>query len=104
MNCKQGDLAILVRARLPQNVGRVVRVLFGVAPGCRPIDPAGEKHRAKGGFRWMVEAEGSSFYSKRASGSIDRHPYGAVPDAWLRPLRDQDGLDETLRLHELEGQ
>lgn len=65
MNCKPGDLAIVVRGEPVKNLGRVVRcikleLLFG--------EPC-----------WRVEDDDARF-----------------ADNCLRPIRDNDGEDETL--------
>ena len=80
LNCKQGDLAILVRS-YAGNEGAIVRCLelaepdFDCPPDCGP--------------RWMVDREFMTSWGDRTR---------TLPDANLRPLRDSDGDDEMLRL------
>lgn len=66
MNCKPGDLAVIIRARKkPEWLGRVVEVI-------RPFDSES----------WVTDPMPSEFVS--------------VMDCALRPIRDSDGEDETL--------
>lgn len=83
MNCKQGDLAVIVRSVTGSNLGKVVRCL----------SYAGEVYalRPEGTFgpfpRWKIDRELPGW------DGVSR-PY--VFDKNLRPLRDNDGDDETL--------
>ena len=78
LNCKQGDLAVIVRSA-SGNEGKIVRCLALV------MDAWAWGY----GPRWITEPPviGNAF------GTI-------VPplDACMRPLRDSDGEDEVLRL------
>ena len=82
MNCKPGDLAMLVRAlpQFPEQVGRifVVTVMDPLAP-----EPA-----------WFYEGA----MIRRQEGR-HRMSWASLPDCWLRPIRDSgdDAVDETLR-------
>lgn len=81
MNCKPGDLAVIVRSRMaPEVIGKIVRVIEFAPSEGRPaliID------------RRVIE---------------DRHFDGRIRDGrWffdecLRPIRDQYGEDEILRI------
>lgn len=76
MNCKSGDLAVLVRSVTGKNVGRIVTC------DCQDrVFWAGTMYEG-----WITEPELTSVNGARC----------VVPDAWLRPLRDTDGEDETL--------
>lgn len=75
MNCKPGDLAVVVRsATNPENIGRIVRC----------VDMT--RRRLAGSWEececWIVEP--------------DITVYGAIADRCLRPIRPTDGEDETL--------
>ena len=85
MNCKPGDLAILVRSD-SGNAGKIVR--------CVRLHP-----------NTGLDADG------RSLGRVSLHPrwvidpplpngaWGLIftaPDVYLRPIRDSDGTDETL--------
>lgn len=85
MNCKPGDLALIVRSS-SGNVGKIVVCIKMV-----------------GMYRWL-QPDGNSFISP--CWLIDRNLRGwdgttdaFVPDVCLRPLRDpgDDAKDETLR-------
>lgn len=76
MNCKPGDLAIMIRTLLPENIGKIVEVL----------EPLGDD--AGLGFRWKVKILSPC----RTMSVIDFQSIsygmttGGVPDAWLRPV------------------
>jgi hypothetical protein len=80
MNCKKGDLAIVVsRTTNAGKIGRCVRRYdgpwaYGVGPG------------------WILEGPVLHEPSGR------RKRINAVADEWLRPIRDNDGEDEMLRI------
>jgi hypothetical protein len=74
MNCKPGDLAILVGGAYPEFIGEVYRVL-------RPYDG---KRFAADGPAWYVEHRGEEWHC------TDRH---------IRPIRPQpdDAQDESFK-------
>lgn len=81
MNCRRGDMAVIVRSDFPENVGGFVRVLKASTP-----------------MAWSVEAlchlSGADDF-----GGVCRVAPGFVAncdDANLRPIRDNPGADETL--------
>lgn len=88
MNCKPGDLAVVVRSRLGRSTGRIVEVVSPAVPG--------EMAR---GFRFVPKDETGPYWRIRGrvfltdGTEIDEW---FAQDAWLRPIRDQDGEDETL--------
>lgn len=69
MNCKPGDLAIVIRAELPENVGIIVRVL-------RPA-------RSRHGKGWWVDAQ-----RPRPTTWGKEYRECISPDAWLWPIRE----------------
>jgi hypothetical protein len=81
MNCKPGDLAIVVSPRA-KNAGKIGRCvsrydgpwLDGEGPG------------------WVLD--GTVLY--RHDGTRKR--INVIMDKWLRPIRDNDGEDEMLRI------
>jgi len=99
MNCKPGDLAIVVNAaRTPEMIGHLVTVLFWVGEG--DACPDGMK---PDGAAWWCKSENSG-------GIPTRHPYGLVyeperliDDQLLRPIRPGDLEDETPTVRELEA-
>ena len=79
MNCKQGDLAIVVRG-YPASIGNIVRCL-------RPY-----------GGAWFG---GSAIRGWETDGRVINHHgtwQSVVADDSLYPLRDTDGVDEMLRI------
>lgn len=85
MNCKQGDLAMLRRARLPENLGKIVRCVT-LIPTMELDYPNGSRvvHSV-----WVIEPKLLSWDGTMSS---------FVPDLLLRPIRDpgDDARDETL--------
>lgn len=87
MNCKQGDLAIVVQS-LAGNEGKIVRCLEFVGTGrCDAgtilVAPNGRAHADL----WRTDAT-----IHTDTGSTTR----LMSDSLLRPIRDNDGTDETL--------
>lgn len=84
MNCKQGDLAIVVRS-VAGNAGKIVR--------CEKFVPnlklVGRDGRTGSGPGWAIDPP--------LPGWSGRLTYRAF-DSALRPIRDSDGEDEILRI------
>ena len=82
MNCQKGDLAVMIRSAAG-NEGRIVTCLR----------LASEKEVKETSFRsnlepvWIIDSSLRSSCGRSMSMAID---------AWLRPIRDQPGEDETL--------
>lgn len=76
MNCKPGDLAVVVRSEAG-NEGKIVRVIRFIGFGERFADDC-----------WHVEPA--------LRGTHRMH--NDVSDSRLRPIRDNDGEDEMLRI------
>ena len=90
MNCKPGDLAIVVKAnRVPENVGRIVKVVRLVSRG-EVLFSSGCVNGTAG---WLVEGRVRSFLGFNGN-------EGVFPDNCLRPIRDpgDDAQDEMLVL------
>ena len=83
MNCKQGDLAVIVRSQ-SQNEGKLVECVRLHTSQTHDLDGVLLKLTASGP-RWVI---------------VNALPGGllTVPDAILRPLRNRDGEDEMLKL------
>ena len=82
MNCKPGDLAVIVRSHDERNIGRLVKVL---RPYERRVDPS-----------WWISSESV------LHGVFSDWPPGAevgMYDTHMRPIRDpgDDAKDELLR-------
>lgn len=82
MNCKQGDLAVIVKSR-SGNEGLIVECVEFL-PRCLMRLPNGSIEEAK---VWRVDRPLRKF-----TGKFD--PY--IRDSSLRPLRDNPGPDESL--------
>ena len=78
--CKPGDLAIVVEAYNPCNVGTIVNVI-GLHPKqngiCAP----------KGDVIWKAQARHPMTYE--INGVLRRRRLGPIPDSQLRPIRGQ---------------
>ena len=72
MNCKPGDLAVIVRSRAG-NEGKIVR--------CIRLATASEKFYFVSGTYWLVDRELSTVFGRLAS---------IARDDWMRPIRPQD--------------
>ena len=99
MNCKQGDIAIIVRSKfVPDLLGRVVEVVSAAPTGKSFQLPNGQLHRelADTRFRWVCKFQ-SPVMAPSDTGPI-KTVYAPVPDECLRPIRDQPGKDEMLRI------
>lgn len=80
MNCKPGDLAVIVRSADGAAVGRIVEVLMG------------DGSHSEFGHIWRVKSRGKGVVTIHGTLAVFFH----MPDAWLRPIRDDGGQDETL--------
>ena len=96
LNCKPGDLAIIIGARSKVgklNIGRIVRVLEPAKPGryhgANHVIPACGKW-------WFVEAVGADLIAPLEFFGSARVRIASALDDHLRPIRDQPGEDETL--------
>lgn len=84
MNCKQGDLAVVVRSGAG-NEGRVLTCLrLASRAECKAE-----------GFGWWA---GAVWVTDAALACTYGPTTRLYPDSRLRPLRDGDGEDEVLRL------
>lgn len=78
MNCKPGDLAVVVKAHNPCNIGSILRVLHSHPNQSALItDPTDHI--------WMIEATHPQAYE--INGVIAYYNRGPVPDSYLRPIR-----------------
>ena len=87
MNCKPGDLAYVTKAGSP-NLGRVVHV---VMPYDGRTSFRGRPYSQPEGSAWIVEGGGLVIPN-----DLTPVPWHMVEDKFLRPIRDNDGEDETL--------
>jgi hypothetical protein len=85
MNVKQGDLAITVNTKLPENIGKVVSVVkfLGDIFGVKDV--------------WLVDFNKPT--NVDAGSGIILSNIAHVRDAWLRPISgipDADHIDESI--------
>lgn len=91
MNCKSGDLALVVASANEENIGLFVEV---VEPYCGPI------MLTENGRIWLCKAKGVIAYTNLFGGRFSVQE-GPIPDWALRPLRlpDPSEVDEAERQH-----
>jgi hypothetical protein len=81
MRCRSGDIARLETCGIPSAIGLLVSVEAPLAPH--------PKHGPMWRCRCISGAKSDQGYSMPGDLSL-------IPDAWLRPLRDDPGADEVL--------
>lgn len=97
MNCKPGDLAVIVgfNPMVPEISGRIVEVLAAAPAGHDFRLPDGTTNVAAGPGFWIVKFQ-NPVSVPMDSGRSRMALFGSCPDSRLRPLRDDPGADETL--------
>lgn len=85
LNCSVGDLAIIVKCRIPKNMGNVVRIIS--AQGFQ--EWAGHSRLL---YTWNVEvASEVSFLHYEGDDGMLAHKTGPAPDGYLRRLTPPKG-------------
>lgn len=84
MNCKPGDLAVMVYSTCG-NEGKIVRCEVYIGD-VLALWPDGTERTLVDAWRLDQPVRG-----------FDGRFTNLTPDAWLRPIRDNDGEDETLQ-------
>ena len=99
MNCKQGDLAVVVNARAAENNGRIVKVLELAAPGDW-VAPSGHSYVVESEPTWLVKScDGDPFASVTLSGRrVPGDPIQPFRDCALRPIRPPAQGDQVTSL------
>jgi hypothetical protein len=93
MRCRVGDLAFVVGAPIsPENNGALVRIVRAAPP--ERFCLLGVFWAASSEESWIVETEGRPL-ATFSHGHVASRPFLA---RFLRPIRDQDGEDEMLRI------
>ncbi len=90
LHCKVGDLAITVRAEVPQNLGSIVHIIKPL--GLQDWSEFGQVHM------WWVECLPNSPYRLHylhSDGSFTKQRQGPVPDLLLRPIVPPEGFNEV---------
>ena len=99
MNCRPGDLAMVVH---PTLFGRLVNVMYAAPVGRNYVLPDGFRARRDGPNCFVCESLGPLFDApvNMEDGSTTRRltRYASIQDRWLKPLRDpgDDASDESL--------
>lgn len=96
MNCKPGDLAIVIGPSDTPNLGRVVRCVRLLEKGEELSRDGYVFDAASHAMFWEVEGRISCLDSKNRQ--VEVH-FGLIGDRWMRPIRDpgDDARDEMLR-------
>ena len=84
LNCQPGDLAIIIKADIKANIGKIVTCVTNIGT---PADLDAKYPRGKN--LWLID---SQVEWKNAFGTTVVYPY--VPDECLKPLRYTDDADE----------
>jgi hypothetical protein len=87
MNCKPGDLAVMIRATVPENVGAICAVLVSSTY----TEVLGEQV-------WVVEHQRPRASIHYETGERLCEVTANVRDSWLRPIRPDEGEDEMIRI------
>ena len=93
LNCRVGDLAVVVKADLHQNIGVIVEILHK--------RPETAMRVQGGGHQWMVKAAGGAallHYYFKDDGRTEVRSTGPIPDRCLRPLRPQPKASRARRV------
>lgn len=106
LNCRQGDLAVIVHSLTGKSEGMIVHVVAPIGimqPGQRFAGPDGRScFTVCNGFYWWVRSEGRPLPVRRYRNGRDvgsrLRTEAHMPDAWLRPIRDGEQPDELLTL------
>jgi hypothetical protein len=89
MNCKPGDLAVIVGSTTTEANGHLVTCVR-LLDGCQPVDGI-EWNRIGSSPVWLIESFGCGVPWKPLTQKVMRR---AASDAILRPIRDNPG-DES---------
>lgn len=92
MNCRPGDLAVIVRATRIENLGKIVRCIRLHTDPLRDAD----------GMRWRMAQAEPRWVIDPPIRNTEGVRMLTAPDSALRPIRDNDGTDETLIANERE--
>ena len=87
MNCRLGDLAVIVHSdNCPENIGRFVTVIAPADDWAIDCD-------------WLIEC--ATPLKRYHNGVFSYGHKTSIADNRLRPVRDPNGVDETLRQEQL---
>lgn len=98
MNCKPGDLAVIVgfNPAHPHTTGRIVDVIEAAPVGVGFRLPDGKSHHPCRAGAWIIRFHNP--VNLNAIRGRSSAVFAVCPDAHLRPIRDpgEDAVDETL--------
>jgi len=95
-NCKQGDLAIIVRANDSENIGKIVEVVRLYPLGERMLSLDGRRvgritKKRNSSPLWVIRSHGSPLvWSNSGTGVWDLYAERAFNDEGLRPIPKLD--------------
>lgn len=102
MNCKQGDLAIIVKAVNPENIGKIVEVVRPYVQGERLLSINGKRGgRVVGSMFsndiWVVRSRGTPLVWSNHNDKIINALFSerAFSDRGLRPIPKLDEPEQT---------
>jgi hypothetical protein len=93
MNCKPGDLAVIINNPFPENIGKFVTVI-------KLANPENFYGGKPGDFCWECESatEVRVFCDDEGKTSVMAKDEFCMDDFELKPIRDNDGEDEMIRI------
>ena len=94
MNCKPGDLAIVIRGQI---MGKLVEVLYAPPVGIIFLLPDGHRHAPCDPGEWVLKILGAPVHGLPGWPPERYAQYGCGKDSGLRPIR---GLPETEKHNE----
>ena len=94
MRCKLGDLAVIVKAGEPGDLGRLVEVVQFAPQEHNNLGPNGLLYDG-GPESWIIRALGGEFLLEDWSGNREWSQYASVDDDQLRPIRPDADPVET---------
>lgn len=99
LNCRPGDLAVIVRPTLhgPQLLGTIVTVLRAAPPHDFRLPDGFKQFNDSPGY-WVIELPRPIEVPIMFRGvhGTRLSLYGIAPDSAMRPIRDNPGADQTL--------
>lgn len=95
MNCKPGDLAVVIHAG--EFMGRIVSVMYAAPTSVDFNLPDGYPHKPCSIGDWIVDMGSPVSAKVSQSGNKRLAKFAVIQDRFLKPLRDNDGEDETLQ-------
>jgi hypothetical protein len=87
MNCKKGDLAIIIKSVNPDNLGKIVSIerYYGKSPSVEGRLEYGITWKNNPNLDLWVVVATTTIFSDNNKFAFDELPY---PDAWLLPVSD----------------